>query len=86
MVFDPAQVRFGYAKSETLPKYCRECSYLGDCWGECPRNRIVRAPDGEAGLNYLCPGLQRFFAHATPEAQRMAAQLRGRATGWYVGR
>jgi uncharacterized protein len=81
MVFDPAQVRFGYAKSETLPKYCRECSFLGDCWGECPRNRIVRAPDGEAGLNYLCPGLKRFFAHATPEAQRMAAQLRARAIG-----
>ncbi|MDH5285269.1 MAG: anaerobic sulfatase maturase [Betaproteobacteria bacterium] len=81
MVFDPAQVRFGYAKSETLPKYCRDCSFLRDCWGECPRNRIVRAPDGEAGLNYLCPGLKRFFAHATPEAQRLAARLRAQAAG-----
>ena len=85
MVFDPAQVRFGYAKSETLPKCCRECGFLGDCWGECPRNRIVRAPDGEAGLNYLCPGLKRFFAHAAPEAQRMAARLRAGEFGRQPG-
>ncbi len=62
MVFSPAQVKFGYAKSESLPQYCRNCECLTDCWGECPKNRIVRAPDGEAGLNYLCPGLKRFFA------------------------
>jgi uncharacterized protein len=75
MVFSPAQVRFGYAKSEKLPRYCRSCAYLGDCWGECPKNRLVRAPDGEAGLNYLCPGLKKFFAHAVPTATRMAAEL-----------
>jgi radical SAM protein with 4Fe4S-binding SPASM domain len=39
MVFSPAQVKFGYAKSETLPRYCRACAYLRDCWGECPKNR-----------------------------------------------
>jgi uncharacterized protein len=76
MVFSPRQVRFGYAKSETLPAYCRQCQYLGDCWGECPKNRLLRAPDGEPGLNYLCAGLKRFFAHATPTAERMAAKLR----------
>lgn len=36
------------------------------CWGECPKNRIVRAPDGEAGLNYLCPGIKAFFNYAEP--------------------
>jgi uncharacterized protein len=76
MVFSPAQVKFGYAKSETLPAYCRKCEFLNDCWGECPKNRLLRTPDGEPGLNYLCPGLKRFFAHATPAAERMAAQLR----------
>ena len=75
MVFDPDQVRFGYAKSEALPGYCRKCDFLSDCWGECPKNRFVRAPDGEIGLNYLCPGLKRFFAHATPRAAKIAAQL-----------
>ena len=38
MVFSPRQIKFGYAKSETLPRYCRDCSYLKDCWGECPKN------------------------------------------------
>jgi uncharacterized protein len=76
MVFSPRQVRFGYAKSETLPAYCRQCPYLTDCWGECPKNRLLRTPAGEPGLNYLCPGLKRFFAHAVPTAARMAARLR----------
>jgi uncharacterized protein len=76
MVFDPAQVRFAYAKSESLPAHYRECRFLRDCWGECPKNRFVLAPDGEPGLNYLCPGLKRFIAHAAPEAERMAARLR----------
>jgi uncharacterized protein len=76
MVFSPRQVRFGYAKSETLPAYCRQCPYLTDCWGECPKNRLLRTPAGEPGLNYLCPGLKRFFAHAVPTADRMAARLR----------
>jgi uncharacterized protein len=76
MAFSPTQVKFGYAKSESLPAYCRQCEFLRDCWGECPKNRILRTPDGEPGLNYLCPGLKKFFAHAGPQASRMAAELR----------
>ena len=72
MVFSPRQVKFGYAKSETLPAYCRSCSYLTDCWGECPKNRMIRAPDGEPGLNYLCVGLKRFYRHARLEVERIA--------------
>ena len=75
LVFDPVQVRFGYAKSEGLPKHCHECAFLRDCWGECPKNRIVLSPDGERGLNYLCPGLKQFFKHAVPTAERMAQEL-----------
>ena len=75
MVFSPAQVKFGYAKSESLPSHCRQCEFLSDCWGECPKNRLLRTPDGEPGLNYLCPGLKRFFAHAVPAAKKMAARL-----------
>ena len=76
MVFSPIQVKFGYAKSETLPRYCRDCSYLTDCWGECPKNRLIRTPDGEAGLNYLCAGLKKFFEHAIPEVERIASDIR----------
>ena len=70
-----AQVKFGYAKSETLPTYCRECPYLSDCRGECPKNRIIRTPDGDTGLNYLCRGFKAFFAHALPEVDRIVAGL-----------
>ena len=80
MVFSPAQVRFGYAKSEGLPAQCRGCGFLTDCWGECPKNRLLRTPDGEAGLNYLCPGLKRFFRHAVPSARKMAARLASAGT------
>jgi uncharacterized protein len=75
MVFSPDQVKFGQAKSETLPRYCRQCAYLTDCWGECPKNRLIRAPDGEPGLNYLCRGFKAFFAHSLPEVDRIAAVL-----------
>jgi uncharacterized protein len=76
MVFSPAQVRFGSAKSESLPQYCRQCAYLSDCWGECPKNRLIRTPAGELGLNYLCRGFKKFFAHALPDIERIAARLR----------
>ena len=76
MVFSPAQVKFGYAKSETLRRYCRKCSYLKDCWGECPKNRLIRTRDGEAGLNYLCAGLKKFNKHALPEAEQIADEIR----------
>ena len=75
MVFSRDQVKFGYGKSESLPQYCRRCAYLTDCWGECPKNRI-RTPDGEPGLNYLCRGFKKFFAHALPEVERIATRLR----------
>ena len=76
MVFSPEQVKFGYSKSETLPRYCRECSYLKDCWGECPKNRLIRTPDGEPGLNYLCAGLKKFYKHALPEVERIVDEIR----------
>ncbi len=75
VVFSRPQVKFGYAKHESLPKQCRECLYLKDCWGECPKNRILRTPDGEPGLNYLCSGFQQYFAHAIPEIDRIVADL-----------
>ena len=75
-VFSRTQVKFGYAKNETLPKYCRQCPYLTDCWGECPKNRFIRTPDGEPGLNYLCRGFKKFFARAIPEVDRIVSVLR----------
>lgn len=79
LVFSPRQVKFGYDKGDTLPRYCRECAYLKDCWGECPSNRLVRTPSGEPGLNYLCPGLKKFFKHALPTIERIASNIKGAA-------
>ena len=80
MVFSREQAGFGFSKSESLPQYCRQCPYLTDCWGECPKNRFIRTPDGEPGLNYLCRGFKKFFAHALPEVDRIANQLRQHPT------
>jgi uncharacterized protein len=63
MVFSDRQKSFGFAKRDTLPASCRQCPHLQLCWGECPKNRLVRTPDGEPGLNYLCSGYKRFYSH-----------------------
>ncbi len=76
IAFSPNQVKFGYAKNETLPQFCRQCEYLNDCWGECPKNRIIRTEDGEPGLNYLCRGLKKYFKHAIPKVEKIVANLR----------
>ncbi len=75
LVFSPLQVKFLYAKSEMLPGACRKCSFLGDCWGECPKNRIIRTEDGEAGLNYLCRGLKKYFKHAIPKVEEIVSKI-----------
>ena len=60
------QKEFGMAKSLTLPSYCRECDVRAMCNGECPKNRFIKTPDGEPGLNYLCEGYKTFFRHCQP--------------------
>ena len=62
LAFSRRQVEFGTAKHDRLPTYCRECPSLKLCWGECPKNRLLRTPDGDGGLNFLCEGLKAFYA------------------------
>jgi uncharacterized protein len=66
MLDSPEQKAFGAAKSETLPQYCRSCEVIKMCNGECPKNRFVKTPVGEPGLNYLCEGYKKFFNHCRP--------------------
>jgi uncharacterized protein len=68
------QIAFGMDKSLTLPVSCNQCEVRKFCNGECPKNRFIDAPDGEARLNYLCPGYRYFFNHCLPfvEAVRQA--------------
>ncbi|WP_292519469.1 anaerobic sulfatase maturase [Methanoculleus sp.] len=77
LVASEKQRRFGAAKRETLPRQCRECRFLAVCNGECQKNRFVRTPDGEAGLNYLCDGYKAFFSHVDRPMRMIAGLLRG---------
>jgi uncharacterized protein len=72
----PMQTAFGNVKLATLPHYCRECAVRAMCHGECPKNRILKTPDGTSGLNYLCAGYYRFFTHCQPFVSAVAAQWR----------
>lgn len=63
MAFSERQQVFGMGKCDTLPQ---QCPYLKLCHGECPKNRLVLTTHGEAGLNYLCPGIKAFFNYAEP--------------------
>ena len=72
LVLSEKQRRFGQAKYDTLPKYCRECPVLFACYGECPRNRFIKTPSGENGLNYLCEGYKSFFQHIDKPMRMMA--------------
>ncbi len=69
MVFSPRQQEFGFNKLHSLPTRCRRCSYLFFCYGECPKNRLIRTPEGEPSLNYLCSGLQKFWHHIDRDVQ-----------------
>lgn len=75
MVFSDRQREFGLAKFGTLPKRCRECKFLFACNGECPKNRLIRTPKGEIGLNYLCSGLQKFWHHIDRDANDICRRI-----------
>ncbi len=66
LAFSFEQQEFGFAKFNSLPPQCRNCQYLFACNGECPKNRFIRTPEGDPGLNYLCSGLKKFWAHIDP--------------------
>ena len=75
MVNSPQQIRFGNDKLDSLPKFCRECEVRFACNGECPKHRFIQTPDGEDGLNYLCPAYKKFFNHIDPHMQTMTRLL-----------
>lgn len=63
MLDSQEQKEFGENKLNTLPRYCLECGVRDICNGGCPKNRFVSTPDGQPGLNYLCPGYKMIFNH-----------------------
>jgi serine-type anaerobic sulfatase-maturating enzyme len=75
LVASQRQRQFGLDKRDTLPRYCLECDVRFTCHGGCPKDRFITTPDGEPGLNYLCPGFKDFFHHVDRPMRFMAAQL-----------
>lgn len=75
MMYSPEQLQFGKNKWQSLPRQCKECSFLFACYGECPKNRFAIDAYGNKGLNYLCKGYKRFFTHVAPYMQFMKEQL-----------
>jgi uncharacterized protein len=76
LVASDQQLKFGNDKLDTLPKYCLGCDVRFACHGECPKNRFIKTPDGEPGLNYLCEGYKSFFKHIDIPMKFMAQQLK----------
>lgn len=76
MVESPFQKRFGQDKKDLLPRYCRQCDVRFACNGECPKHRFVKTPEGEPGLNYLCPAYKKFFNHIDPAMKQIVALIR----------
>ena len=80
LVGSERQQRFGRDKRDTLPRYCLECDVRFACHGGCPKDRFATTPDGDPGLNFLCPGYKMFFKHVREPMRLMAAlRARGRA-------
>ena len=75
LVGSPEQLRFGRDKLDALPRHCTACDVRFACHGGCPKDRFIAAPDGEPGLNYLCPGFKAFFHHIDAPMRRMCELL-----------
>jgi uncharacterized protein len=76
MLTSERQKQFGLDKREGLPGHCLKCKVRFACQGECPKNRFLKSPEGEEGLNYLCEGYKHFFGHIAPYMAFMANELK----------
>ncbi|MGD9658337.1 MAG: anaerobic sulfatase maturase [Methylocystis sp.] len=76
LVASPRQRKFGRDKRDALTAQCRGCDALSLCNGGCPKDRFVQSREGEAGHNYLCEGLERFYKHTRPAMMTMASLVR----------
>ena len=75
MAFSETQEQFGKMKEGLLPECCRICEYEFACFGGCPKDRFIRTPDGEPGLNYLCSGWKKYFSHIDQPIQKIVRGL-----------
>lgn len=79
MVYSPQQRKVGCNKRDTLTYYCKQCSHRQFCNGACPKDRFIKAPDGQPGLSDLCSGIKRFLTHAEPNLPNIINLLHARS-------
>ena len=72
MLASEKQLAFGASKETSLPAACRNCNMLFACHGGCLKYRFAKSPEGEPGMNYLCQGAKRYFAHVDKTMNTMA--------------
>lgn len=73
---DARRMELGFAaRSRNHPPECAACRWRPLCRGGCYRSRLTER-EGQAGLNYFCPGYQMFFEHAYQKLERIAGELR----------
>lgn len=75
LVNSAKQRKFGSDKRDALPGCCLNCEMRFICNGGCPKNRFIKTPEGESGLNFLCEGYKAFFRHVDPAMRFMKAEL-----------
>ncbi|HEY3370226.1 MAG TPA: anaerobic sulfatase maturase [Prolixibacteraceae bacterium] len=63
---------FGLEKLYLMPLFCLNCDVRSMCNGGCPKDRFIKTPKGEPGLNYLCEGYKHFFKHCKPFVEEVA--------------
>jgi uncharacterized protein len=76
MVVSEKQRDFGASKETSLPASCSHCEMLFVCHGGCLKYRFVKSPEGEPGMNYLCPGAKRYFGHVEKTMNTMAELIK----------
>ena len=75
-----AQQRFGQAKLNDLPEYCKSCEVRHACHGDCPKHRFADTPEGEPGLSYLCKAYKAIFTHMGPYLEIMVSLIQAGRT------
>lgn len=75
MVEKSTRSGFGMSKQSALPNWCLECDVLRACQGGCPKHRFKNTLYNEPGLQYLCPGYNKFFLHIRKYLRAIAQLL-----------
>lgn len=62
-------IQFGDDKKSNIATDCKNCPYLKQCHGGCPKHRFISSSTkstNENNLNYFCEGYKFFFSHCSP--------------------